>query len=66
MILWLHDTGEAYTSDIYLIKEQALKKSNKYDKIYFKEVVKYYKSLLETYKDSSTYLYYLALAYEKM
>ena len=45
MILWLHDTGEAYTIDIYLIKEQALKKSNKYDKIYFKEVVKYYKSL---------------------
>lgn len=65
VILWFHDTGEAYTVNIYNIEGDEFKATNEYDSVYFKKVVAYYKELLKNNKKSSTYLYYLALALEK-
>lgn len=59
IILWIHDTGETYTINIY---EDELKLINKYDSIYHKKVKKYYEKLLNEYGESSTYLYYLTIA----
>lgn len=63
IILWTHDTGEAYTISIY---EDNLKLTNKYDKIYYEKVKHYYEKLLDQYGESSTYLYYLAMAQYKI
>lgn len=66
LILWTQDTGEGYKIDIYDLKESGLTLTNKFDKIYYPKVVKHYKRLLKKHENSSTYLYYLALAYYKM
>ncbi|WP_251861465.1 tetratricopeptide repeat protein [Clostridium sp. Marseille-Q2269] len=65
LILWTHDSYEAYNIHIYSIKEKGLKSTNKYDRFYYKEVIDYYTNLLEKDPDFSIYLYYLALAYMK-
>lgn len=66
LILWVHDTGKAYNINIYNIKRNGIKHTDKCDKIYYKEVVKYYEELLKETKNSSTYLYYLASAFYKI
>lgn len=39
LILWLHDSGDRYKLEIYLLKENELKKSNKYDRKYLEELL---------------------------
>lgn len=66
LILWTQDTGEGYKIHIYDIKENGLKLTNQYNKMYYPKVIKHYKRLLEKHENSPTYLYYLALAYYKI
>lgn len=66
IMLWIHDTGEAYMIKTYNLEGNVLKLTEKYDSIYFKKVEEYYENLLNKHKDSATYLYYLALAHEKV
>lgn len=66
LILWTQDTGDSFNIHIYDIKEKGLKLTDKYDKIYYPKVIKHYKRLLKKQGNSSTYLYYLALAYYKI
>lgn len=65
LILWIKDVDKAYRVDIYNIKNSGLKKTDKYDKKYYKHVVDYYKGLINSYEEDTIYPYYLALAYEK-
>lgn len=65
LIIWINEIEEAYKIDIYSIKENGLKKTNKFDKDYYGKVVEYYKNLIEGYGNRNIYSYYLALAYEK-
>ena len=64
LIIWINEIEEAYKIEIYSIKENGLKKTNKFDKEYY-EKVDYYKNLIESYGNKRIYSYYLALAYEK-
>lgn len=66
LILWTSQSGEGYKIKIYNINENGLNPTEEYDEIYYKKVIKFYKNLLTKYKDSSTYLYYLAKAYMKV
>lgn len=66
LILWIQDTGKAYKIEIYDIMKKELKRTDKYDEIFFQGIVEYYKKLLEENKDSSTYLYHLSLAQIKI
>lgn len=66
IMLWIHDTREAYMVKTYNLEGNVLKLTEKYDSIYFKKVEEYYENLLNKHKDSTTYLYYLALAHEKV
>lgn len=66
IILWTHDTGEAYKIYIYEFKGNELRQTNKYDSLYFKKVKKYYENLVNKYKDSPVYMYYLALSQYKV
>lgn len=63
LILWTHDKDEAYNVQIYLIKDNKVRKTDKYNKIYSKQLIEYYNKLLDEFKDSEVYLYHLALAY---
>lgn len=65
LIIWINEIEEAYKIEIYAIKENGLKKTNKFDKDYYEKVVDYYKNLIESYGNKRIYSYYLALAYEK-
>lgn len=65
LIIWINEIEEAYKIEIYSIKENGLKKTNKFDKDYYGKVVDYYKNLIESYGNKRIYSYYLALAYEK-
>ena len=65
LIIWINEIEEAYKIEIYSIKENGLKKTNKFDKEYYGKVVDYYKNLIESYGNKRIYSYYLALAYEK-
>lgn len=65
LILWVKDVDKAYNIDIYNIKNNEIKKTEKYDKKYYDKVVDYYKGLIDSYEDERIYPYYLALAYEK-
>lgn len=66
LIFWIHEMGEVYEVKIYGIEGENLKITNAYDYIYFNKVVEYYKDLIERNRELSTYLYYLALAQEKI
>lgn len=62
IILWMHDTHEAYKVQVYEALQTKLLPTNAYNKIYFQKVVDYYKELLKHHPDDGTYFYYLALA----
>lgn len=65
IVLWIHDTDEAYIVRIYELKGKEFKETTEYDAIYFQKVKRYYERLLEENGEFSTYLYYLVLAQEK-
>ena len=61
--LWVHDTGEAYSIDIYKLRYIKLYKAPEYYPYYFEKVVRYYEKLVKKDENSPIYLYYLILAY---
>ena len=62
IVLWTHDTKDAYNVRIFEYKNNYLIETNKYDEIYYIKVLKYYEDLVNKYPNSTTYLYYLANA----
>lgn len=66
IVLWSHDTGEAYDIEIYKFKKNKFKKITDYDKYYYNDVIKYYKDLLKLAPNSVIYMYYLALSQYKI
>ncbi|MGL5750785.1 MAG: hypothetical protein ACRCXT_09680 [Paraclostridium sp.] len=62
IVLWSHDTGEAYIVNIYEYKDSNLIKTDEYNKLYYPKVLKYYEDLVKKNPNSSTYLYYLSKA----
>lgn len=66
IILWMHDTNEAYKVQVYEALQTKLLPTNAYNKIYFQKVADYYTQLLEREPDHSPYLYYLALAHAQL
>ncbi|MGL4736585.1 MAG: hypothetical protein ACRCW2_03930 [Cellulosilyticaceae bacterium] len=62
IILWMHDTNEAYKVQVYEALQTKLLPTNAYNKIYFQKVVDYYTELLKLDHDNGPYLYYLTLA----
>lgn len=57
--LWSHETGEAYSIQIYSFKGDNLEKTSKYDRNYFEKVEEYYKKLIDRTRETPKYLYYL-------
>lgn len=62
LILWTRDVDEAYDISIYEFYKDGIRKTNKYDDIYFEKVAEYYDALLDKDEDSPVYLYHLAMA----
>lgn len=62
IVLWIHDTKDAYNVRIFEYKNNYLIETNKYDEIYYVKVLKYYENLVNKYPNSTTYLNYLANA----
>ena len=62
LILWVKDIDKAYNIAIYEFCKNGIRKTNKYDSIYFEKVVKYYDTLLDDDINSAVYLYHLAIA----
>lgn len=62
LILWVKDVEKAYNIVIYEFVKTGIRKTNKYDSIYFEKVVKYYNTLLDDNINSAVYLYHLAIA----
>ncbi|HWI49699.1 MAG TPA: hypothetical protein VNU45_15915 [Rummeliibacillus sp.] len=59
LAIWIHDTGEAYTIDVYRYTGAELTKATDVYPYYFRKVASYYKQILQKY-DFSYYWYYLA------
>lgn len=59
IVLWTHETGEAYKVQIYSFRGDNLEKTFKYDRDYFEKVEKYYKNLINRTRETPQYLYYL-------
>lgn len=59
IVLWSHETGEAYKVQIYSFRGDNLEKTFKYDRDYFKKVEEYYKDLINRTRETPQYLYYL-------
>ncbi len=57
--LWIHDSGEAYRTQIYTFRNEEFEKTNRYDKEYFKKVEEYYKKLITRTRETPQYLYFL-------
>lgn len=62
LILWVKDIDKAYNIAIYEFCKSGIRKTNKYDSIYFEKVIKYYDTLLDNDTNSAVYLYHLAIA----
>lgn len=59
IVLWTHETGEAYKVQIYSFRGDNLEKTFKYDRDYFEKVEEYYKDLINRTRETPQYLYYL-------
>lgn len=59
IVLWSHETGEAYKVQIYSFKGDTFQKTFKYDKEYFAKVEEYYRKLINRTRETPQYLYYL-------
>ena len=59
IVLWSHETGEAYKVQIYSFRGDNLEKTSKYDRDYFEKVEEYYKKLIDRTRETPQYLYYL-------
>ena len=59
IVLWTHETGEAYNVQIYSFRGDNLEKTFKYDRDYFEKVEEYYKDLINRTRETPQYLYYL-------
>lgn len=59
IVLWTHETGEAYNVQIYSFRGDNLEKTFKYDRDYFEKVEEYYKNLINRTRETPQYLYYL-------
>ena len=59
IVLWSHETGEAYKVQIYSFRGDNLEKTSKYDRDYFGKVEEYYKKLIDRTRETPQYLYYL-------
>ena len=59
IVLWSHETGEAYKVQIYSFRGDNLEKTSKYDRYYFEKVEDYYKKLINRTRETPQYLYYL-------
>lgn len=59
IVLWSHDTGEAYIVKIYKFENDKFVSANEYDKLYYPKVLNYYQNLVNKYPTSPTYLNYL-------
>ena len=59
IVLWTHETGEAYNVQIYSFRGDNLEKTSKYDRYYFEKVEDYYKKLINRTRETPQYLYYL-------
>ena len=59
IVLWSHETGEAYKVQIYSFRGDNLEKTSKYDRDYFEKVEDYYKKLINRTRETPQYLYYL-------
>lgn len=59
IVLWTHETGEAYKVQIYSFRGDNLEKIFKYDRDYFEKVEEYYKNLINRTRETPQYLYYL-------
>ena len=59
VVLWSHETGEAYKVQIYSFRGDIFEKTFKYDKEYFKKVEEYYQKLINRTRETPQYLYYL-------
>ncbi|REJ09874.1 hypothetical protein [Halobacillus trueperi] len=57
--LWKHDTGLAYTVEVFRLGHEGFERAGDVYPAYFQKVERYYSLLLKEY-DSSTYWYYLA------
>lgn len=58
--IWLRDSGEAYSVELYGWNGEKIASAEKYYKQYFKQVAEYYKKLYDENKKSSVYAYYYA------
>lgn len=59
IVLWRHETGEAYKVQIYSFRGEVLEKTFRNDKEYFGKVEEYYKNLIDRTRETPQYLYYL-------
>lgn len=59
IVLWSHETGEAYKVQIYSFRGDALEKTFRYDEEYFGKVEEYYQKLINRTRETPQYLYYL-------
>ncbi|EGT3617456.1 hypothetical protein FHH43_14715 [Clostridium perfringens] len=66
IVIWTKEIEDAYKVNIYNIKEYGMKKTDKYDKEYYKEMVDYYEKLIENNVNPGITSYFLALAYERV
>lgn len=58
--LWLHDTGEAYTVEVYKWQNGIFVPAKNLYPYYFKKVVKYYEKMVLEHPEAAFYWYYLA------
>ncbi|GEN53185.1 hypothetical protein [Halobacillus faecis] len=63
--LWKHDTGLAFSVEVFRLGREGFERARDVYPSYFKKVEQYYSALLREY-DSSTYWYYLADAQIKL
>ncbi len=59
LALWIHDSGEAYRTQIYSFKGEEFEKNNRFDKEYFLKIEEYYKKLIARTRETPQYLYFL-------
>lgn len=60
IIIWNRDSGDAYKIDIYRVQNNNLIKARELYEKYFKDIVKYYKGLVNKNPSSPIYWYYLS------
>lgn len=59
IVLWSHESGEAYKVQMYSFRGDIFEKTFKYDKDYFGKVEEYYISLINRTRETPQYLYFL-------